>query len=236
MDEDDKGERVVDGSGGGGGGECGGEWSELNEMTLLVMSNRNRYDKYKKTVANTSEQLVELFNKEKIYYKERIVAMTRGLFDVSCENDDINRAHEEYLKSCIEYLKWNDITEMVAEDSRTETREDVVVARENLQKKIRETEIVDGVSGAADAAAADDALLQIIPSDDSCSSTNNSDMRVMAFANKMCMRRKTMDDFIVMKPIPGNTDEDIKARLPKVRDYHNDIMKRCGVPSDTPPQ
>ena len=232
MDEDNKkGERVVDG---GGGGECCvGEWSELNEMTLLVMSNRNRYDKYKKTVANTSEQLVELFNKEKIYYKERIVAMTRGLFDATCENDDINRAHEEYLKSCIEYLKWNDITEMVEGDSRTETREDVVVARENLQKKIRETEIVEGISSTA---AADDALLQIIPPDDSCSSTNNSDMRVMAFANKMCMRRKTMDDFIVMKPIPGNTDEDIKARLPKVRDYHNDIMKRCGVQSDTPPQ
>ena len=225
MDEDgSKGERIVD---------C--EWSELNEMTLLVMSNRNRYDKYKKTVANTSEQLVELFNKEKMYYKERIVAMTRGLFDATCENDDINRAHEEYLKSCIEYLKWNDITEMVVGDSRTETREDVVVAREKLQKKIRETEIVEGVSDAAEAAAAAAAaaLLPIIPPDDSCPSTNNRDMRVMAFANKMCIRRKTMDDFIVMKPIPGNTDEDIKARLPKVRDYHNDIMKRCGVPSDT---
>ena len=226
MDEDgSKGERIVD---------C--EWSELNEMTLLVMSNRNRYDKYKKTVANTSEQLVELFNKEKMYYKERIVAMTRGLFDATCENDDINRAHEEYLKSCIEYLKWNDITEMVVGDSRTETREDVVVAREKLQKKIRETEIVEGVSDAAEAeaeAAAAAALLPMIPLDDSCPSTNNRDMRVMAFANKMCMRRKTMDDFIVMKPIPGNTDEDIKARLPKVRDYHNDIMKRCGVPSDT---
>ena len=225
MDEDgSKGERIVD-----------GEWSELNEMTLLVMSNRNRYDKYKKTVANTSEQLVELFNKEKMYYKERIVAMTRGLFDATCENDDINRAHEEYLKSCIEYLKWNDITEMVEGDSRTETREDVVVAREKLQKKIRETEIVEGVSDAAEDAAAAAAFfaLPIIPLDDSCPSTNNRDMRVMAFANKMCIRRKTMDDFIVMKPIPGNTDEDIKARLPKVRDYHNDIMKRCGVPSDT---
>ena len=225
MDEDgSKGERIVD-----------GEWSELNEMTLLVMSNRNRYDKYKKTVANTSEQLVELFNKEKMYYKERIVAMTRGLFDATCENDDINRAHEEYLKSCIEYLKWNDITELVEGDTRTETREDVVVAREKLQKKIRETEIVEGVSDAAEDAAAAAAFfaLPIIPLDDSCPSTNNRDMRVMAFANKMCIRRKTMDDFIVMKPIPGNTDEDIKARLPKVRDYHNDIMKRCGVPSDT---
>jgi hypothetical protein len=35
-----------------------------------------------------------------------------------------------------------------------------------------------------------------------------------------------MDDFIVMKPIPGNTDEDIKARLPKIRDYHQEITMR----------
>jgi hypothetical protein len=42
----------------------------------------------------------------------------------------------------------------------------------------------------------------------------------------MCIRKKTMDDFIVMKPIPGNTDEDIKARLPKIRDYHQEITMR----------
>jgi hypothetical protein len=43
----------------------------------------------------------------------------------------------------------------------------------------------------------------------------------------MCIRKKTMDDFIVMKPIPGNTDQDIQARLPKIRDYHNEILKRA---------
>jgi hypothetical protein len=42
----------------------------------------------------------------------------------------------------------------------------------------------------------------------------------------MCIRKKTMDDFIVMKPIPGNTDEDIKARLPKIRDYRQEITMR----------
>lgn len=35
-----------------------------------------------------------------------------------------------------------------------------------------------------------------------------------------------MDDFIVLKPTVGNTDDEINARLPKVRDYHNIIMKR----------
>jgi hypothetical protein len=55
--------------------------------------------------------------------------------------------------------------------------------------------------------------------------------RIMSFANKMCIRKKTMDDFIVMKPIPGNTDEEIIARLPKIRDYQNEIMKRTTTSS-----
>jgi hypothetical protein len=35
-----------------------------------------------------------------------------------------------------------------------------------------------------------------------------------------------MDDFIVLKPATGNSEEEIKARLPKVRDYHSEILKR----------
>jgi len=45
----------------------------------------------------------------------------------------------------------------------------------------------------------------------------------------MCIRKKTMDDFIVMKPIPGNSDEEINARLPKIRDYQTEIMKRSSA-------
>lgn len=200
-------------------------WNELNELTLSVMSNRTRYDKYKKTVANTSETLIELFCKEKTYYKERILAMTRGLFDERCENDDINRAHEEYLKSCIEYLKWTDITEMVEQDKRTEVRADIIYAREDLHRKIQET------TGSIlhDSSPISSPELVRPPSPPGVTNVNRviPNDRILSLANKMCIRKKTMDDFIVMKPIPGNTDEDIKARLPKIRDYHNEIMKRA---------
>jgi hypothetical protein len=46
---------------------------------------------------------------------------------------------------------------------------------------------------------------------------------IMSFANKMCMRKKTIDDFIVLKP---RDDVDINTRLPKVRDYQSEITKR----------
>ena len=69
-------------------------------------------------MANTSDTAQETFRKEKMYYKERILNMTRDLFHERCENDNINDAHQAYIKSCIEYLKWNDITDMVSDDKR----------------------------------------------------------------------------------------------------------------------
>ena len=210
MDQDIKN---TDGehSGGGGGSEHI-DWNELNELTLSVTSNRTRYDKYKKTVANASDILIEQFCKEKTYYKGRIMAMTRDLFDERCENDDINRAHEEYVKSCIEYLKWCDITEMVEEDQRTEVKEDketpVIFQTEDQKEDESEPDVAT------------------TPPETNTIITG----RIMSFANKMCIRKKTMDDFIVMKPIPGNTDEEINARLPKIRDYQHEIMKRASAP------
>ena len=144
--------------------------------------------------------------------------MTSGLFDEGCENDEINRAHQEYLKSCIEYLKWNDITDMVGDDTRTEESRNNVVgdARQDLQRKIQETD----VAPAAPAAPAPESPPRSPPASPPASNT------ILSFANKMCIRKKTMDDFIVLKPASGNTDEEIKARLPKVRDYHSEILKR----------
>ncbi len=202
------------------------DWNELNELTLSVMANRNRYDKYKKTVANASDALIEQFCKEKMYYKERIMAMTRDLFDERCENDDINRAHEEYAKSCIEYLKWCDITEMVGDDQRSEVKEDVQHARQDLQKKIQETPLI------LQTEEPNETTDETEPTAAAPGSTITG--KIMSFANKMCIRKKTMDDFIVMKPIPGNTDEEINARLPKIRDYQHEVMKRASVSASAP--
>lgn len=210
-----------------GGGGRRDEWSDFNEMTLTVMANRNRYDRYKKSMANTSDALAELFCKEKTYYKDRILAMTRGLFDEGCENDEINRAHQEYLKSCIEYLKWNDITDMVEDDTRTEeSRDDVACARHELYRKIQDTAVLSAPVPAPAPAPASPTPPPVV----SPPASNT----ILSFANKMCIRKKTMDDFIVLKPSIGNTDEEIKERLPKVRDYHNVIMKRINPESEEP--
>ena len=211
---------------GDGGREHRDEWSDFNELTLTVMANRNRYDRYKKSMANTSDALAELFCKEKTYYKHRILAMTRGLFDERCENDEINRAHQEYTKSCIEYLKWNDITEMVEDDTRTEESryDDVASARDEIHRKIQDTDVAPVPADSHSPPAPAPVSPPVSPP-----ATNT----ILSFANKMCIRKKTMDDFIVLKPASGNTDEEIKARLPKVRDYHSEIMKRATATTAT---
>lgn len=180
---------------------------ELNELTLSVMANRSKYDRCKKTMANTCDSVQETFRKEKLYYKERILNMTRDLFHERCENDTINDAHQEYIKACVEYLKWNDITDMVGDDARNELQEKIMKARSPSPSPSHSQSSPSPSSPP--------------PSPSSSSSSMNN---IMSFANKMCMRKKTIDDFIVLKP--REDAEDINARLPKVRDYQSEITKR----------
>jgi len=184
---------------------------ELNELTLSVMANRTKYDKCKKTLANTSDTVQETFRKEKLYYKERILNMTRDLFHERCENENINDAHQAYIKSCIEYLKWNDITDMVSDDARNELQEKIMRAPSPPlppSSPISDSSMLSPSSPP--------------PPPPPTSHTHN----IMSIANKMCIRKKTIDDFIVMKPRVENNDQDINSRLPKVRDYQTEISKR----------
>ena len=209
---------------------------EINELTLSVMANRTKYDKCKKNIAQGSVTIQEAFQKEKLYYKERILHMTRDLFHERCENDTINVAHQEYLKSCIEYLKWNDITEMVDGDTRNEVRGGEVKARQSeasmeltdaravVERQIGETVVVRDDNG-------DNGSPSPPPSPPPSPlpaprlSRHNND--ILSIANKMCIRKKTIDDFIILKPTARPDDNEINSRLPKIRDYHNEIAKRA---------
>lgn len=219
-------------------------WSELNELTLSVMANRSKYDKCKKSLANTTDTVQEAFRKEKMYYKDRILNMTKDLFHERCENDTMNHAHQEYLKSCIEYLKWNDITDMVSDDKRNEVRDDseihtdvhtrgddLIHARDELQQKIQAITLTHDDTDLDPDDIDDDTPAHSSPQPPpQPSPACHKD--IMSIANKMCIRKKTIDDFIVLKPSVNQTDEHINARLPKVRDYHGEIMKRASALDD----
>ena len=202
-------------------------WNEFNELTLNVMANRIRYDKCKKSMANTDGVITEMFNTEKRYYKERIIAMTRGLFDEQCENDEMNRAHQEYLKACIEYLKWNDITEMVEEDTRSEVRDILNPEPQTTASSRSVSPCILAAPARSSSPSPEPEEPAVVSSCASAASSSASSASILSFANKMCIRKKSMDDFIVIRPSEENSDEKIQARLPKIRDYQNEILKRA---------
>ena len=211
---------------------------DLNEFTLSIMSNRTKYDKYKKSIESTSleEAANETFRNEKMYYKERILHMTRDLFHERCENDDINRAHHEYLKSCIDYLKWSDITDMIEADTRSEIRGandgDINGKRTELHDKIQASVGIhdddhDDNDDESCEVVEEDTVLASASASDSGSFIRNQTSSLLSIANKMCIRKKTIDDFIVLKPAMNNNND--TSKLPKIRDYHNEIMKRAAT-------
>jgi hypothetical protein len=195
-------------------------WNEFDEFTLSVMSNRNHYDKYLKAKTN-AQTLADIFRREQVYYKERILDMTRDLFDSECDDNDVNESYHAYMKCCIRYLKWKDVTEMIQKEKYNEDGASAVSnARQELDKRIQEAPLPTPVRAtepepepepepAAAAAAAPPRYIE-------------DNKALISFANKMCIRKKTMDDFIVMKPAPVASS----ANLPQIRDYHDEIAKR----------
>ena len=200
-------------------------WNEFDEFTLSVMSNRNHYDKYLKAKTN-AQTLADIFRREQVYYKERILDMTRDLFDGECGDNDVNESYHAYMKCCIRYLKWKDVTEMIQKEKYAAeggpelegTDTDAVSnARQELDKRIQEAPLPAPAAQSepepepAAAAAAAPAAPRYI----------EDNKALISFANKMCIRKKTMDDFIVMKPAPVASS----ANLPQIRDYHDEIAK-----------
>ena len=202
--------------------------NEFDEFTLSVMSNRNHYGKYLKTNTN-AQMLADIFRKEKMYYNERIIELTRDLIAHEddggrCTDNDVNESHREYMKCCIRYLKWKDVTDMIqkekyASDADADAAADdetVSNARQELDKRIQETPLHDSSSPSSPSSPP--------PSPPSPPSPPryNQEKGLISFANKMCIRKKTMDDFIKIIPASSSSSS---LNLPQIRDYHDEIAK-----------
>jgi hypothetical protein len=231
-------------------------WNEFDEFTLSVMSNRNHYDKYLKAKTN-AQTLADIFRREQVYYKERILDMTRDLFDGECGDNDVNESYHAYMKCCIRYLKWKDVTEMIQKEKyaakggpelkgaakggpelkgaakggpeiegSAEDTDAVNNARQELDKRIQEAPLPAPEAPEAQSEPEPDPAAAAAPAPPRYIEDNKA---LISFANKMCIRKKTMDDFIVMKPAPVASS----ANLPQIRDYHDEIAKRSGATERT---
>lgn len=208
-------------------------WNEFDEFTLSVMSNRNHYDKYLKAKTN-AQTLADIFRREQVYYKERILDMTRDLFDGESGDNDVNESYHAYMKCCIRYLKWKDVTEMIQKEKyaaaeggpelkgSAEDTDAVNNARQELDKRIQEAPLPAPEAPAAQSEPEPEPTAAAAAAAPQPPRYIEDNKALISFANKMCIRKKTMDDFIVMKPAPVASS----ANLPQIRDYHDEIAKR----------
>ena len=211
------------------------------------MSNRNHYDKYLKAKTN-AQTIADIFRKEQEYYKERIIETTKELCDgatSTCDDTDVTDSYNAYIKCCIRYLKWKDVTEMIQkdkyggpklegdhndddaddddadDDDDDDDTEALRNARQELDKRIQEVQLPEPKIVSHDTQS--EPVVVVAPPPEP--PRYIEDKAIISFANKMCIRKKTMDDFIKMKPAPVASS----VNLPQIRDYHDELDKRTNV-------
>lgn len=206
--------------------DAGTEWNEFDEYTLTLMSNRTHYKKYIKAKVGPNGDTVKqdvnvndghsihyatTFRKERKYYKKRILALTKDLFNKKCEDKDIVDPFNEYLRCCIKYLKFKDISDIIQKENNgfvkdKESKEltdiSVVNTQSELDKRIE--------SGANDGDA--------------------NDAEELNKANKLCMKQytgqgSTLDRFVTIK----RSDEASQPQmiLPQIREFNVDMRNNA---------
>jgi hypothetical protein len=81
--------------------------------TFEFLINPSQYDKLMKKNELTMDHV---FRKERRFYKRRILALTRDLFNKKVTDLALVGVFNQYLKDCIQYLKFNDIAEIIQRD------------------------------------------------------------------------------------------------------------------------
>jgi len=87
----------------------------IHQLTLECMMNRQQYEKYM-----NSKETFKLNKKDQKFYRKRILALTR---DLLYETDpsanilpDIKHTFQNYVKTCIQYFKSQDKSDILQED------------------------------------------------------------------------------------------------------------------------
>ena len=207
-------------------------WNDFDEYTLTLMSNRSHYGKYIKAKVGPNGETVKhdvsvndghsihyatTFKKEKKYYKKRIIALTKDLYNKKFEDDkDITEPFNEYLKRCIKYLKFKDVSDMIQNDYKDINSEiELKRAQSELNKRI------DNDTGRDN------------KDDNSGNEKDNEkeeDNKTVDNANKIFMRRSsTLDNFVKVKK-PGELYVQPPPKqmvLPQIKEFNIDMMNNA---------
>ena len=220
--------------------DAGTGWNDFDEYTLTLMSNRTQYRKYIKAKVGPNGETVKqdvnvsdghsihyatTFRKERKYYKKRILALTKDLYNKKCEDKDIMDPFNEYLKCCIKYLKFKDISDIIQKENNGFVKDkdkdsSFVNAQAELEKRIGNGANdggdvhEDGEDNAAEDAAEDAGV----------------DAEELNKANKLCMKHydvqgSTLDRFVTIKRA-GEASQP-QMILPQIREFNVDMRNNA---------
>lgn len=211
---------------------AGTGWNDFDEYTLTLMSNRTQYRKYIKAKVGPNGETVKqdvnvsdghsihyatTFRKERKYYKKRILALTKDLYNKKCEDKDIVDPFNEYLKCCIKYLKFKDISDIIQKENNGFVKDkdkdsSFVNAQAELEKRIG--------NGANDGGDVHE------DGEDNAA----EDAGELNKANKLCMKHydvqgSTLDRFVTIK----RSDEASQPQmiLPQIREFNVDMRNNA---------
>ena len=211
---------------------AGTGWNDFDEYTLTLMSNRTQYRKYIKAKVGPNGETVKqdvnvsdghsihyatTFRKERKYYKKRILALTKDLYNKKCEDKDIVDPFNEYLKCCIKYLKFKDISDIIQKENNGYVKDNnknssFVNAQAELEKRIG--------NGANDGGDVHE------DGEDNAA----EDAGELNKANKLCMKHydvqgSTLDRFVTIK----RSDEASQPQmiLPQIREFNVDMRNNA---------
>jgi hypothetical protein len=87
--------------------------SNINNITLEYLMNPQHYGKY---VNTKSGEKTETRNKDKKFYRKRIIFLTKQMLKGEFPNDELKKNFEEYLDSLIEHFQIIDKQDIIQAD------------------------------------------------------------------------------------------------------------------------
>jgi hypothetical protein len=166
--------------------------NEIQNITLNCFSNGKHYGSIIKN--NDCQKDINLLNDKK-FYKKRIIDLTKKIFRNEIEDLELYNSFNSYTKSCIKYLKFLDVT-------------DVLQDKYNVQPYISDNNGIDmsGIDMSGNENNYDNTKIDLLL-------TNNNDVKKI-----------NLDDFIINnnkkskeKIIPQTQNINIKTKAHKTK-------------------
>ena len=106
--------------------------SDLDNISLECFSNRGQYDLLVKKSAIIADNT---YLSDKRFYKKRIIDLTKKAFRNEIDDTHVNFSFDNYVNTCIKYLKFTDKKEIYQEQYDNINQEEVPYEKDDIIEK-----------------------------------------------------------------------------------------------------